>query len=77
MLSYNWGIKSIVEKIAQLLNDHGIKIWVDYRDMGPNLNDSMANAIEGACAVLIFMTSKYKESANCRKECEYADSQGV
>ena len=38
--------------------------------MGPDLNDSMAEAIEGACLVLAFMTPKYKESANCRKECE-------
>ena len=45
--------------------------------MGPNLYDSMATAIEGASIVLVFMTSKYKESANCRKECEYADDQKV
>ena len=77
MLSYNWGIKPLIEKIDQMLRDHGVKVWVDYREMGPNLNDSMANAIEGAMIVFVFMTSKYKESANCRKECEYADGQGT
>lgn len=39
--------------------------------MGPNLNDSMAIAIEGASIVFVFMTAKYKESANCRKECKF------
>ena len=38
--------------------------------MGPNLNDSMAQAIEGAYVVFAFMTKDYKESPNCRKECE-------
>ena len=41
--------------------------------MGPNLNDSMAQAIENAYVVFAFMTSEYKESANCRKECELFD----
>jgi hypothetical protein len=39
--------------------------------MGPNLNDSMSNAIENAAAIFVFMTAKYKESANCRKECTF------
>jgi len=38
--------------------------------MGPNLTDSMAHAIENASCVFVFMTAKYKESANCRKECK-------
>ena len=45
--------------------------------MGLNITDSMATAIEGASIVFVFMTSKYKESANCRKECEYADEEKV
>ena len=42
---------------------------------GANLNDSMAEAIENAACIVVFMSAKYKESANCRKECEYADGQ--
>ena len=43
--------------------------------MGQNLNDSMANAIEDAYVLFAFLTSKYKESANCRKECEFLSYQ--
>jgi len=45
--------------------------------MGENLNDSMADAIDNAFCVFVFITSAYKESGNCRKECEYADDQNV
>ena len=74
-MSYNWGIQPIVIRVDQLLRKQGFKVWLDIRDMGPNLNDSMAEAIENACCVFVFMTSAYKESPNCRKECEYADHQ--
>lgn len=74
MLSYNWGSQKLVKRVDDLLRANGIKTWVDYRDMGPNLLDSMAQAVEGASCVVVFMTTKYKESPNCRKECEYANN---
>jgi len=43
-------------------------------DMGDNVNDSMAYAVENARCVVSLVTDKYKESANCRKELEMADS---
>ena len=45
--------------------------------MGSNLNDTMTEAIENAAVIFVFLTNKYKESANCRKECEYAVSHQV
>ena len=66
MLSYNWNIQPLVKHIDEKLRQQGIKVWLDIRDMGPNLNDSMSEAIEGAAVVFVFMTSAYKESANCR-----------
>ena len=45
--------------------------------MSENLNDSMAEAFENAAALFVFVTAEYKESANCRKECDYADENQV
>ena len=75
MLSYNWAIQPLVVHVDELLRQIGVKVWIDIRDMGPNLNDSMAEAIENALCIFVFMTNAYKESPNCRKECEYADGQ--
>jgi len=77
MLSYNWAIKEVVHHLDGVLRSKGVNTWLDIRDMKENLNDSMADAIENAYLVMVFMTAKYKESPNCRKECEYADGQGV
>jgi len=77
MLSYNWGIKEVVHRVDEMLRQNGVKTWLDVRDMKENVNDAMADAVENAYLVMVFMTSKYKESPNCRKECEYADDQGV
>ena len=47
-------------------------VWVDYRDMGGNVDDSMAIAVEGAAVVLVFVSRAYKESVACRRELKYA-----
>lgn len=77
MLSYNWGVKSTVLLVNTLLKSRGIATWVDEHDMGSNIADSMAGAVENASAVVCFLTQAYKMSGNCRRECEYADSLGV
>lgn len=74
MLSYNWRSKPLVLHINSLLNAQGITTWVDEFDMGPNVTDAMASAVENASLVVAFVTKKYKESGNCRRECEYADT---
>ncbi|KAH9251147.1 hypothetical protein BASA81_011046 [Batrachochytrium salamandrivorans] len=74
MLSYNWRSKPLVLHINSLLNAQGIKTWIDEFNMGPNVTDAMASAVENASFVVVFVTKKYKESGNCRRECEYADT---
>eukprot|EP01052_Picozoa_sp_SAG31_P006569 SAG31_NODE_303_length_18065_cov_5.733107_11_plen_40_part_00 len=38
--------------------------------------DAMSDAVEGAEVVLYGVSKKYKESANCRLEANYAYQQG-
>ena len=45
-----------------------------FLNLSANINDSMAFAVEKAIAVVILFGQKYKESGNCRKECEMADN---
>lgn len=77
MISYNWGSKPLVLHVNEMLNQAGIKTWIDVKDMGGNISDSMAHAVENASYLVAFVTAAYKESGNCRRECEYADTFGV
>lgn len=60
MLSYNWGVKPLVQRANEMLKRAGIKTWIDETDMKGNLNDSMADAVEGASHILVFVTKKCK-----------------
>jgi hypothetical protein len=72
MISYNWGSKETVLKINSALVQSKYKVWIDVEQMAGNIADKMAEAVEGSDAVLMCISSKYKESANCRQEAEYA-----
>ena len=41
------------------------------------VDDSMAAGVQGACAVVCFMSSKYESSANCALELKFAVQNGV
>ena len=43
--------------------------------MSSNINDSMAFGVDNAIVVIPFMTPKYADSKNCKKELNYADAQ--
>lgn len=68
------GVKPLVLHIDQQLKARGIKTWIDEYDMGKLSTFQSTMAVEGASHVLVFLTQKYKESGNCRRECEYADT---
>ncbi len=72
MISYNWKHKDTVKIIHSHLVKRGYKVWIDMEQMSGNVADRMAEAVENSAAVLICVSSKYKESANCRQEAEYA-----
>ena len=76
MLSYNWGAQELVLKVQSRLEENGFKTWLDIDNMSGSILESMAGAIEDSRAFVFFMTSGYKESPNCRAECEYARQRG-
>jgi len=76
MLSYNRETAAnLVRDMQEYLAAQGLPTWVDYNNMGADLMESMADAVENAKAVCVFVTPAYKESANCRRECAYAIEQ--
>ncbi|CAH1239414.1 Hypp5821 [Branchiostoma lanceolatum] len=77
MLSYQWDSQEIVKKIKTALEANGYNVWMDIDRMGGSTLQAMAGAVENASVLLICMSRKYKESANCRGECEYARERGT
>lgn len=78
MLSYQWDVQDLVKKIYDHLSAMGIPVWMDIQGgMAGNINDSMAQGVDGAAVVCPFMTTKYQDSKNCKKELNYADHMEV
>lgn len=78
MLSYQWDIQDTVKHVFEGLKSMGIPVWMDIEGgIKGNINDSMALGVDGAAVVCPFMTAKYQESKNCKKELNYADAQDV
>eukprot|EP00457_Paulinella_chromatophora_P005212 gb/GEZN01005226.1/.p1 GENE.gb/GEZN01005226.1/~~gb/GEZN01005226.1/.p1 ORF type:complete len:544 (+),score=88.93 gb/GEZN01005226.1/:118-1749(+) len=72
MVSYNWDNQALVMKLVNRLKRDGFQVWVDVEEMAGSTLDSMARAVDNASAVLLGVSNKYKQSANCRLEAEYA-----
>ncbi len=75
MISYSWDVHpERVDSLYQKLVAKGIKTWYDKKDMKPEeLNQQMAEVIEGAALIVICASRKYVESKWCKKEAEYMD----
>nr|KAG5710904.1 hypothetical protein BaRGS_027055 [Batillaria attramentaria] len=73
MLSYQWAHQPLVKRLHDLLEQQGIRVWMDIHKMGCSTRQSMAEAVEKAYIVLCCMSAKYKDSLPCRQEAEYAD----
>uniref|UniRef100_W5N735 TIR domain-containing protein n=1 Tax=Lepisosteus oculatus TaxID=7918 RepID=W5N735_LEPOC len=54
-----------------MFNNSGLRLWMDVEQMAGSTLQAMAEAVEQAYAVLICISSKYKESPSCRTEAEY------
>eukprot|EP00026_Physarum_polycephalum_P003814 Phypoly_transcript_03830.p1 GENE.Phypoly_transcript_03830~~Phypoly_transcript_03830.p1 ORF type:complete len:610 (+),score=59.25 Phypoly_transcript_03830:475-2304(+) len=72
MISYNWGSQAMAKKIKQSLTDFGYNVWIDIERMQGSTLEAMALAVEQSALILICYNKKYKESAACRTEAEYA-----
>ena len=75
MISYQWDVQKRVVELKNQLQAAGYKVWIDLDDMCGSTLEAMARAVENACAVLVCVSHKYKESPNCRSEAEYAYQQ--
>lgn len=72
MLSYNWSAQTQVKQVQRALQEQGYVVWMDVDQMGGSTLVAMADAVERAGVMLMFVSKDYKQSANCRTEAEYA-----
>jgi len=73
MLSYQWDSQAFAKVIFNELTSGGYEVWMDVEGgMQRDIYDSMAEAVEGAVVIVPLLTSKYMESANCKRELQYA-----
>ena len=75
MLSYQWDSQAFVKEIKSFLETNGLRVWMDINEMYGNINIRMTNAINHSKIMLLFITKKYEESHNCRKEFNFADQE--
>ncbi|CAF1078101.1 unnamed protein product [Adineta ricciae] len=74
MISYCHRNKDLCTVIYNCLSKMGkYRIWFDQEQMYGSTMDRMAEGIEKSHLFLVCMSSAYKNSNSCHKECEYAD----
>ncbi|CAF0985416.1 unnamed protein product [Adineta ricciae] len=74
MISYCHRNKDLCTIIYNCLSKMGkYRIWFDQEQMYGSTMDRMAEGIEKSHLILVCMSSAYKNSNSCHKECEYAD----
>ena len=66
MLSYSWHYQDLIFKIRDALKHSGYKVWIDVDNLGGSTMEAMASAVENSAVILVAVSRKYKESANCR-----------
>eukprot|EP00050_Salpingoeca_kvevrii_P015283 m.45369 g.45369 ORF g.45369 m.45369 type:complete len:632 (-) comp6243_c0_seq2:73-1968(-) len=72
MLSYQWDYQPLFIWLRDELRKAGYNVWIDVDQMKASTLDAMASAIENAAVVIVCLASKYKESASCQTEGNYA-----
>jgi len=72
MISYNWAAQKPIIALKQQLEAKGYRVWLDIESMAGSTLEAMAKAVESSHVFCMAMSRKYKESANCRAEAEYA-----
>ena len=78
MLSYQWDNQDNVTRVRGLLEQAGVRCWIDIDGgMQSDIYDSMAAGVQGAACVICFMTPAYQDSANCKLELKFAQQSGV
>ncbi|XP_072036783.1 uncharacterized protein [Amphiura filiformis] len=83
MISYCWGPSSegfpCQKRMLTLrdeLQEAGYKVWLDVDEMKGNMDDRMAEAVDGASVILLCYSKEYQRSKSCKKEAQYASYKG-
>src|SRR5258705_7837721 len=71
-LSHSHADKKIVERVGKFLMTHGVRVWIDNRDLkaGTGIIRSLESAVAECDYLLLFMTPKAERSGWIRKEWE-------
>eukprot|EP00116_Pleurobrachia_bachei_P011264 sb/3471526/ len=78
MLSYQWDSQELVKKVYAAIKEKGVNVWMDIEGgVTGNINEAMAEGVDGAAVVCPFMTQKYQESKNCSKELNYTNDSSI
>ena len=76
-ISYNWGIKTQVRQLYEVLKSLEYKVWLDERELNAGsspLTAELATAIKNSKVILSCITRDYCKSYNCNLEVEYASA---
>jgi hypothetical protein len=76
-ISYNWGIKTQVRQLYEVLRSLNYKVWLDERELNAGsspLTAELATAIRDSKVILSCITTDYCKSFNCNLEIEYASA---
>jgi len=76
-ISYNWGIKTQVRQLYEVLTSLNYKVWLDERELNAGsspLTAELAMAIRDSKVFLSCITRDYCKSYNCNLEVEYASA---
>ena len=76
LISYNWGSQDLALYLSARLKALGLAVWIDVECMAGDVINAMAEAVEGAAAVVTLMTMAYKQSPNCQSELKYTHKLG-
>ena len=73
-ISYSQKDKEIAQGVAHFLEVHGIRCWLDYRDIGVGelWAETIKNAIRNSTVVIAILTEHYNNSPSCENEIELA-----
>jgi hypothetical protein len=76
MISYHQkSTGQTAQALVQLFKKRNYKVWVDYESMKGDIQEAMAEAVQSSDIIVVLVSIGYKESANCRMECQYAMKQ--
>ena len=75
--SYNHGSKKEVKELYQKLKEHygnSLRIWIDFEKFvaGVDSDELIMNGLDQSNCILCFITKKYSQSDNCKRELSFA-----